>query len=507
MPSSRRATHLSDQPLALASCTRIRTAADRRMVCRILAAGMIAIFLQSPGVAAAAGYRAGAYAQDVTPLKFPISLNGGGQDNPATMVHDPLHARCLVIANAQTTAAFVVVDSCMLPRELLDSAKQQATAKTGIPSSHILVSATHAHSCPTATAVFQSDPDPDYVMFLAEKIAAGIAKAHSRLEPARIGWAIGVNRSQLFNRRWISKGGELFENPFGQKVDWVRMNPGLQSPSVERSIGLIDPEVTLLAAQRLDGSPLAVLANYSLHYVGGVPGATISADYFGEFATRLGRRIAPQAGDSGSFVGIMSNGTSADVNNVDFSQAQLPTRAPYEQMAIVAESVAETAAAAYAQVRWLDDGPLAVEETEIELGVRKPSAEELTAARELLASLGSKPLTFPKEVYARESIKLVDYPETVVARLQAWQVGELGIVTTPCETFTETGLAIKAASPIRPTMTISLANGYNGYLPTSGQHALGGYETWRARSSYLATNAEPQIRQTLLEMLDRVAKR
>jgi hypothetical protein len=50
-----------------------------------------------------------------------------------------------------------------------------------------------------------------------------------------------------------------------------------------------------------------------------------------------------------------------------------------------------------------------------------------------------------------------------------------------------------------------LANGYNGYLPTPDQHALGGYETWRAKSSYLATDAEPKLRATLLELLNEVA--
>jgi neutral ceramidase len=59
---------------------------------------------------------------------------------------------------------------------------------------------------------------------------------------------------------------------------------------------------------------------------------------------------------------------------------------------------------------------------------------------------------------------------------------------------------------MKPTFTIELANGYNGYLPTVEQHALGGYETWRARSSYLAVNSEPKVRKTLLELLDSVSE-
>ena len=48
---------------------------------------------------------------------------------------------------------------------------------------------------------------------------------------------------------------------------------------------------------------------------------------------------------------------------------------------------------------------------------------------------------------------------------------------------------------------IELANGYNGYLPTEAQHALGGYETWRAKSSRLEVTAANVIQQTVLELL------
>ncbi|HEY4261440.1 MAG TPA: hypothetical protein VGM98_14830, partial [Schlesneria sp.] len=110
--------------------------------------------------------QAGAVAQDITPLEFPISVNGNMADVQATAAHDRLHARCLVLANGETSLAIVVCDSCMIPRELIDAARQQASAKTGIPAANILISATHAHSCPTVTGVFQSDPDQKYSQFL-----------------------------------------------------------------------------------------------------------------------------------------------------------------------------------------------------------------------------------------------------------------------------------------------------------------------------------------------------
>ena len=97
--------------------------------------------------------RAGAFAQDITPPKFPISVNGNMSDHQATAAHDPLYARCIVLKNSETSLVFVVCDSCAIPRMLMDKAKVLAAAQTGIPASNMLISATHAHSCPTVTPV------------------------------------------------------------------------------------------------------------------------------------------------------------------------------------------------------------------------------------------------------------------------------------------------------------------------------------------------------------------
>lgn len=461
--------------------------------------GMLSTTALATAEDAPRGLLAGAYAQDITPPRFPITVNGNMADHLAKAAHDPLHARCLVLANGDTQLALVTCDSCMIPREIMDSAKHRASYRTGIPVSNILISATHSHSCPTVAGVFQSDPDADYVTFLADRIVDGIVQAWQQREPAQLGWATAVEPNQLFNRRWHLKDGVIGENPFGEKIDRVRMNPGYQSKDVDRQAGGTDPQISIISVQSRNGRPMAVWANYSLHYVGGVPADFLSADYFGEFAVRLTRRL--QAGDvQPKFVAAMTNGTSGDVNNVNFSQPSPGRREPFEQIGVVAENIAEKAAEACRQIKYSSEIPLAAKETEIELGVRRPQADELKAAQERLAGKVA-PLKDRFEIYARESVLLSAYPATVKAKIQAFQIGEVGIVSSPCETFTETGLAIKQETPFAHSFTISLANGYNGYLPTPQQHDWGGYETWRARSSYLAVDAEPKIRQTQLDLL------
>jgi len=136
------------------------------------------------------------------------------------------------------------------------------------------------------------------------------------------------------------------------------------------------------------------------------------------------------------------------------------------------------------------------------LKVRKPTAADVEAAKVTLKDWdGKKTLVGSKAVYARETLKMADYPAEVPVTVQVLRIGDIAIAAMPCEIFTEIGLEIKKTSPAKNTFTVCLANGYNGYLPTPEQHALGGYETWRARSSYLEVQASVKMVAAVKEML------
>ncbi len=447
--------------------------------------------------------RAGAFVVDITPTELPVSSAGSMTHRMADKVHDPLHARCLVLDNGETQIAVVTCDSCMIPREIYDLAKQAASQATRIPTEHMLCSATHTHTAVSATPTFQSLVEEEYLPFLTQQIANSIIQAHSQLEPAQIGWAIGNNPRQVFNRRWFLRPGVRIDDPFNLGSDKVRMNPTPNSKDLLQPAGPVDPEVPVLAVRATDGRAIAMWANYSLHYVGGVPSDSLSADYFGEFARQFTGLI--DAGDSEpAFVAAMTNGTSGDINNINFFEGS-GRQQPFEQIRIVASDVAASAYNAYQRIEFVDQVQIKMREVELELGVRIPSDDELTGAKKLIEQSGPGPWNDRRLIYANETLDLAEYPATVKVKLQAIRIGELGIVSSPCETFVETGLAIKKQSPLKPTFTIELANGYNGYLPTPEQHALGGYETWRAKSSYLTVDAEPKVRQALLELLEQVA--
>jgi hypothetical protein len=243
-----------------------------------------------------------------------------------------------------------------------------------------------------------------------------------------------------------------------------------------------------------------VLGNYALHYVGGGRGTDVTADYFGAWAHTI-RRLA----GGRRFVPILSNGCSGNINGVNFRgpRVQLP---PYVQMQRYADILAAESYRAWRTIQFQDSVELAASVEELELGVRLPSSEEVAAARRLLAQAGPGPYKERPHIYARETVILSEtYPKTVKTLVQATRIGSLGIATYPGEAFVELGLEAKAKSPFKPTFLIELANDYRGYIPTVEAHELGGYETWRAKSSYLETQAAPQMVASALRQLQKLA--
>ncbi len=462
-----------------------------------LAAG--SLVAARPATSATAGrLRAGAATSHITPA-LGCSLAGGMTDRIATDVHDELHVRGLALDNGAARIALAVVDSCVVPRSIIDRAKELIQTHTGLPPSHVLVSATHTHSAPPATHLFQSLPDPQYTEFLTTRIADCVRLAVKRLQPARIGWAVGREERLVFNRRYFMKPGTIPADPFGRAADRVQMNPPVGSPNIIKAAGPTDPDVGVVVIETPEGRPICVLGNYALHYVGGGGGADITADYYGAWANAM-LRLAAQP-----FVPILSNACSGNINGVNFLAPKPVRLPPYVQMQQYADTLAAECRRVWGAMRFTDSVELAASIEELDLATRVPTAEELDAARKLLAGAGPGPYKDRPLIYARETVFLSEYPKRVRTPIQALRVGSLAIATFPGEAFVEMGLEVKAKSPFKPTLLIELANDYRGYLPTPEAHELGGYETWRAKSSYMEKQAAPKMVACALRQLEKVS--
>ena len=448
-------------------------------------------------------FRAGAAAANITPW-MGLSIEGNMHDHKAATLHDQLHARCLVLDDGETRLAIVLADSCMIPRSVFDEAKKIVRARSQLPVENMLMAATHTHSAPSAVGIFQCTADSEYQTFLTRRLADAVLQAINNLEPAQIGWGVGSEPRYVSNRRWKTKPGVINNNLATGGADAVRMNPQPGSPDLLEPAGPADPQVPVLAVRARGGKPIALLANYSMHYCGGVGGdGVVSADYFGAFCERIQQLLGADRQDP-PFVGLLSNGTSGDCNSIDFRNPP-KTEPPFTHIHRVANALADVALGVCTKMEYHDWVPLKSAQKEILLGVRLPDKEQVEQARIKLdkAERHNGQLTpWTPDIYAREAVLLSEYPPQVPVILQTFRIGDLGIAAIPCEVFVEIGLELKEKSPLQPAFTIELANGYNGYLPTPGQHKLGGYETWRARSSYLETDASTKIAHTVLNLFD-----
>ncbi|MCH2127793.1 MAG: hypothetical protein MK179_01555 [Pirellulaceae bacterium] len=473
-------------------------------MCRLLTSLSLLVFIGA-GIffssQATAGLMAGAAAIDVTPTVFPVLINGSMLQHSASRATSKLHARALALDDGTQQLVIVVVDSCALPRELIDEAKQLAFKQTNIPTNHITIAATHTHTAPSSLSALGTGVDPQYPTFLRIKLVEAITAAQRNLEPAQIGWGVGDAGEFTALRRWIHRPDRMDKDPFGNLTVRANMHSARDWNKVTGVSGPEDPDLSLISVQAIDGRPIAVLANFSMHYFAGV--SPVNADYYGMFCEGLRKRLETSDAGSPAFVGIMSHGCSGDVWRRDYS---LPSDQQKNDISIdeYTEELLTIAISVCSNIEYQHDVTLGMAETRFTLPLRVPDAQRLQWAQNIVEELGDQPPKTTTQVYAQEQIHLHEKQASEIV-VQAIRIGEIGIATTPTETYALTGLKIKLQSPLRNTMVFDLANGAEGYIPPPEQHLLGGYNTWAARSAGLEIMAEPKIAQAALHLLEKVA--
>ena len=446
----------------------------------------------------ASEFRCGMAVVDVTPERLPVIRNGGFLEAVADRVTDPLSARCVALDDGHCRVAIVVVDSCMIPRAVCDEAKRIAAAETDVPVDRILISATHTHSAPSVMDhCLGSRADRQYREMLPAKVAKCVVAAVGKLAPAEAAWLAVDVPDMTFNRRWVTRHDRAQLDPFGESTVRAMMHPGYQNPDYTHPSGPVDSALTLLALRSVDGTPIGLLANYSMHYFGSQSG--ISADYYGHYVRKLQQDWSAGASPC---VAIMSQGTSGDLWRGDY-RCQ-PSEQSYSRIVAYADALAERTHAALTQAQWRQDVEIDMRQRELDLRRRAPSEQRLAWARRMNALRGDRRPQNRPEVYALQAEVLANMPHDAIL-LQAIRIGDLALTAMPNEVYALTGLKLKYASPFAVTANVSLANGASGYIPPPEQHLLGGYTTWPATTAGLEVDAEPKIVASLLEMLAELA--
>ena len=467
----------------------------------ILVLVVFAVVFPGPRSAVSGEFKAGAAITDVTPILLPVKVNGSLAIRKVGMVKTPLSARAIVLDDETERLAIVVVDSCMMPRTFLDDTKLLASRQTGLNPDRILISATHTHSAPSVMDIPPLDAEESYVPHLRRRIVKAIVEAEKNLEPAQVGWAVADAAEFTALRRWIRRPDRIENDPFGNPTVRATMHAGSNWDNVTGESGPEDPDLAIISIRARDGRPLAVLANFSMHYFSGEVG--LSADYYGLFCKELKAQLSSDGDqEAPPFVGVMSHGCSGDIWRRDY--AVPAQRRPDWKIEEYSKQLAELAISALESSDYRHNVDLAMAETRMELKYRVPDEQRLKWAREIVDAMPDLSARNSKEFYAVQQILLHERQSTEIV-VQAIRIGDIGITTTPNETYALTGLKLKLQSPLRKTFVIELANGADGYIPPAEQHVLGGYNTWPARSAGLEVKAESAITETALGLLERIS--
>jgi hypothetical protein len=418
----------------------------------------------------AAEFQTGVAVVDITPPKG-YRMSGYFNERLNTGVKDPLHAKALVLRQGDTQAALVVCDLIGMTAEVTSRARRRASLKTGIPPGNIAITATHSHTGPLyfgalreyfhERAVKQHGRDPQeqspFGETLEGKLVEVIAKAHAAAVPVRIDAGIAQEDRLSFNRRFHMKDGS------------VRFNPGQQNPDIVRVAGPIDPEVGIVRF-RAGERDLASLVVFALH-LDTTGGTEYSADYPFFLERELQKTLGPD------HVSVFGAGTCGDINHID---VRIKGRRSTEEMGTM---LGEAVAAQLPKLAAVKEPSLAVRRAVVDAPLQKYSAEQVAAARERMAKIGTRELSFLEQV---ETAKILDLAlrktDSIPLEVQVFRLSpEVAIVTLPAEVFVELGLAIKRASPFKTTLVIELSNDDPAYIPTQKAFAEGSYETVNSR--------------------------
>lgn len=458
---------------------------------------------QTEGISQAAtgtkGLRAGAAMVNITPpLGIPIIGNFGKQ--LAASVHDELHVRAVVVDDGERKVALVVCDLLGFRGTVSVEARKRIQEQIGIPQENVMVMATHTHSGGDAVGdrYRLKGELSEYQEFVASRIADAVVIADGRLRPAEVANGRVDIPEHVFNRRWSMKEGTMPPNPFG-KIDKAKMNPPVASPNLVEPVGPIDPTLSFVAFREPGGRLISLFAAYSLHYIGGVRHGDISADYFAVFCEELRKKQAkPPDAVSPPFVAMLANGTSGDINNVNFREKR-PRIPAYEKMKTVGEDVADKVDQALKTVVWKKEAKLDARFRSVDLMRKQMDAETVAWAEETAKKEVPEGKVDLSKIYAQRVLSILKADQKVEVPLHYIRIGEAGIGAMPVEVFAETGLEFRDKAPAPHSFMVSMAHDYLGYLPTLRQLELGGYETWPG-TNHLEPLACDVLMQNMLEM-------
>jgi hypothetical protein len=420
--------------------------------------------------------------------------------DPIQAIESDLTATVVTFVLGRQRVAIVALDLGVAPVDVAQVLRSSVASALEAPIGNVLMNFSHNHSSPAMGSVpdlaqDQRDMVRMYQGELGEHLAAATRDALGRLQPARLASGWGTSDIGVYRRETGPDGrdhlGEVPDAP-------------------------IDPSVGVIRVDDRSGNAMAVCFSYGCHpVVCGPQSHVASPDYPGPARTVVEQMLGTQAlflqscgGNINPRVGIGFEVDCRDTRN----RVGMALGAEALRVAVgLRTHVRRGERASVGPLAGISSWPwvpaemrtpkLAVVERWAELPLSEMPTRDVAAklqqryraAFDQSSRSGNSAQVQVAHRWAAWSDRLVEAvgrnQHSVPLPIQVIRIGDIAWVGIGAETFFETGMAIKRASPIAHTEVLGYCNGVIGYLPRAEDHPQGG---WRLDTQYAVPDLFPQ---------------
>ncbi|HZQ56004.1 MAG TPA: neutral/alkaline non-lysosomal ceramidase N-terminal domain-containing protein [Bryobacteraceae bacterium] len=386
----------------------------------------------SVSVVSGATFRASVVKVDITP-NSPQWLMGYAP-RQSNGVHDHIYHRIVAMDDGHVQFFLISSDLCLFSPSVSDDVTEQLHKDLGVEPRNVWWSVTHSHAAPEVgppgmykVLLGRSDHEwnRDYAAQVTRSLIDGVTEARGKLEPARIAIGTGMAMANI-NRRAKDENGKVT----------LGLNPD----------GPADRQIGIIRIERLDGTPIAFIANYAMHGTV-LSGANreIGGDAPGEVAAYVERKLgAPM---------LYENGAAGNMAPI-YSVYPDPKAGHLSQFdVLLGDHIVQAVAA---------------------LGPASESVS-LWTGEKIIQTPRKQGLDWPQEL-AAYSQTAPNGKALIKLPIRFLRINDTIIWSAPVEAFCEIALSVRRASPFAHTFFFGYTGGWFGYLPTSQAFEEGGYE-------------------------------
>lgn len=385
-------------------------------------------------------------------------VQGAGVPKKATRIRDDLEANALYLSNGETQIMLVSCDLAGLESSFVIRAREAMAKVSGIPPRNILISCTHTHGGPSVLRTNYLMPiDHKYLDRLEGWLVELAAETVKSARPGKIGW--GKGKAQIgHNRRVCWSDGSHSMHGDTSRKDFA----GLEGPD--------DPQHLALFAADENDKIISVLYHNTTHPTIFYGAGIYSSDFIDETRNILRDKF-------GEIPVLYLNGAQGDI--AISNQLKKIKESREQKLERIGRMAADETLRLYKEVKYHDQPVLALNYEDLKIDVRLPKPETLVSSRKVLAKIDAgENIRGMKMIMAFGAVHLQDtFGDNPVDTLpiHVVRIGDVALVTEPCELFCQFGLDIKRRSPAPITAVVGLTDGFGGYCPTIYGILGGGY--------------------------------